>query len=57
MDVLNRFSFLNRFAKTRMQETCSQTGFAPCGKDQTGLKQGFQFMLIQTGLLNQTGLG
>ena len=48
MDVLNRFSCFNRFAKKMMQETWSQTGFALClcCKKQTGLKQGFQIMLI-----------
>ena len=46
MDVLSRFSFLNRFAKKMMQDICSQTGFAPCGKNQTGLKECFQIVLI-----------
>ena len=46
MDAWNRFSFLNRGVKETMQETCSQTGFAPCDKSQIGLKQDFQNVLI-----------
>jgi hypothetical protein len=46
VDVLNRFSFSNRFAKEMVQETCSQTGFAPRGINQTGLKQRFPIMSI-----------
>ena len=46
MDVLNRFSFSNRFAKEMVQETCSQTDFAPRGINQTGLKQRFPIMSI-----------
>ena len=53
MDVLNQFSFSNRFAKKIMQETWRQTGFALCCKNETGWK----LCWFQTGLLNQTGLG